>query len=139
MRDYTTGRAARELKVSQTDLRALCQAGLIAARATTGGHWRIPKGEVQRLRREGLPDLPSPALEDSEAQAPGAPLASGHPHPSLLSAPGGRCGGPGVPNKSMLAHRLPVAVVVALGLSFCFAGVHGAARTLREGTLTEPA
>lgn len=87
MRDYTTGRAARELKVSQTDLRALCQAGLIAARATAGGHWRIPKSEVQRLRKEGLPELPSPTLEDLEAQPAGARPENVRPHPALLSAP----------------------------------------------------
>jgi excisionase family DNA binding protein len=55
-RDYSTGRAASELHVSPSHVRALCQAGKIAARATHGGRWRIPKGEVERLRREGVPD-----------------------------------------------------------------------------------
>jgi excisionase family DNA binding protein len=55
-RDSSTGRAASELHVSPSHVRALCQAGKIAARATHGGRWRIPKGEVERLRREGVPD-----------------------------------------------------------------------------------
>jgi excisionase family DNA binding protein len=57
-RDSSTGRAASELHVSPSHVRALCQAGKIAARATHGGRWRIPKGEVERLRREGVPDPP---------------------------------------------------------------------------------
>ncbi|HEV2388839.1 MAG TPA: hypothetical protein VGS20_16470 [Candidatus Acidoferrales bacterium] len=75
------------MKVSQTDLRTLCQAGLIAARATTGGDWRIPNSEVQRLRKDGLPELPSPVLEGSETQGQAAPGERGRPHPALLSAP----------------------------------------------------
>src|SRR5580704_839265 len=58
-RDYTTGRAASELRVSPSLIRSLCQAGMIAARATPGNHFRIPKSEIERLRREGVPEPPS--------------------------------------------------------------------------------
>lgn len=88
-RDYTTGRAASELHVSSSHVRALCQAGIIAARATHGGHWRIPKGEVERLRREGVPDpppaTPTDANHDVEAESPSSPNPSRHP--ALLAEP----------------------------------------------------
>ena len=90
-RDYTTGRAARELRVSANHVRALCQAGMIAARATRGGHWRIPKDEIQRLRREGVPDPPpaTPATPvETQTQPTSAPAsANPHRHPALLAEP----------------------------------------------------
>jgi len=91
MQDYTTGRAARAIGVSQSILRALCQAGLVAARSSPGGHWRIAKTEVLRLRRDGVPDLPTSSLEEPEA-APSALAAPSTPapaprHPGLLADP----------------------------------------------------
>jgi hypothetical protein len=86
--DYTTGRAARELRVSPNHVRALCQAGMVAARATRGGHWRIPQSEMQRLRRDGVPD-PPPATP-SESQAEIATVSAANPphrHPALLAEP----------------------------------------------------
>ncbi|MBZ5644561.1 MAG: helix-turn-helix domain-containing protein [Acidobacteriia bacterium] len=86
-RDYTTGRTASELHVSPSHVRALCQAGIIAARATHGGHWRIPKGEVERLLRDGVPDPPpatptGPAVEHVIESVPN-PVR----HPTLLAEP----------------------------------------------------
>ena len=87
-RDYTTGRAARELRVSPAHVRALCQAGLIAARATRGGHWRIPRDEVQRLRREGLPEPPPATPAEPQLEAPIVPATNlPHRHPALLAEP----------------------------------------------------
>ncbi len=87
MKDYTTGRAARELRVSQNRLRALCQAGMIAARATRGGHWRIPKSEVERLRRAGVPEPPPATPTESQAESTSGPAANPHRHPALLAEP----------------------------------------------------
>ncbi len=88
-RDYTTGRAARELRVSPNHVRALCQAGMIAARATRGGHWRIPQSEMQRLRREGVPEPPPATPAEFEAETEVVPAANPppHRHPVLLAEP----------------------------------------------------
>jgi excisionase family DNA binding protein len=86
MQTYTTGRAARELGVPQSVLRALCQAGVIAARTTGGGHWRIPRGEMERLRRDGVPELPSIPTEESAA-GPVPMSANARAHPALLAEP----------------------------------------------------
>lgn len=87
-RDYTTGRAARELRVSPNHVRALCQGGIIAARATRGGHWRIPKNEIQRLRQEGVPDPPPTTGVESLAEtAIVSATNQPHRHPSLLAEP----------------------------------------------------
>ena len=87
MKDYTTGRAARELRVSQNRLRALCQAGMIAARATPGGHFRIPKSEIDRLRRDGVPDPPPATPVQPQAEPENVPAINPHRHPVLLAEP----------------------------------------------------
>lgn len=87
MKDYTTGRAARELRVSQNRLRALCQAGMIAARATPGGHFRIPKSEIDRLRRDGVPDPPPATPVEPQAEPVSVTAANPHRHPVLLAEP----------------------------------------------------
>ena len=86
-RDYSTGRAASELHVSPSHVRALCQSGMIAARATQGGHWRIPRDEVERLRREGIPSPPSltPTEPESDSRVPASP--NPYRHPNLLAEP----------------------------------------------------
>ena len=87
MKDYTTGRAARELRASQNRLRALCQAGMIAARATPGGHFRIPKSEIDRLRRDGVPDPPPATPTEPQAESVSTPAENPHRHPVLLAEP----------------------------------------------------
>lgn len=87
-RDYTTGRAARELRVSPNHVRALCQTGMIAARATPGGHFRIPKSEIERLRREGVPEPPPGTPAESQSESAIVPAANPpHRHPVLLAEP----------------------------------------------------
>jgi excisionase family DNA binding protein len=87
-KDYTTGRAAHELRVSPTHVRALCQAGMIAARATRGGHWRIPRDEIQRLRKEGVPDPPPATPAETQTQPTSAPVTTNpQRHPALLAEP----------------------------------------------------
>jgi hypothetical protein len=87
-RDYNTGRAARELRVSPNHVRTLCQTGMIAARATPGGHFRIPKSEIERLRREGVPEPPpgTPAEFQTESAIVPTPNPP-HRHPVLLAEP----------------------------------------------------
>ena len=92
-RDFTTGRAARELRVSPNHIRGLCQAGMVAARATRGGHWRIPMEEINRLRNEGVPDPPpiTPTeFRTDTAEGPALTMTAGNQaarHPVLLADP----------------------------------------------------
>lgn len=86
MKEYSTGKTARELHVLQVHLRALCQAGVIAARSTKGGHWRIPKSEVDRLKREGLPELPALPPEQPDV-FPSQTAVNRRLHSTLLAEP----------------------------------------------------
>lgn len=56
---FSTGQAAHELRTTQADIRSLCHSGLIEAKHTRRGHFRISPQEVQRLKAEGLPQVPS--------------------------------------------------------------------------------
>ena len=75
---YRTGQVAKELSISDDQVRALCEAGLIrGAELTDTGHWRIPSSEATRLSREGIPPIPQPLPEGGEGTRPphsGAPL-----------------------------------------------------------------
>lgn len=80
---FSTGQAARELAVSQSRVRALCESGAVEAESTQGGQWRIPADELDRLRREGLPPIPRPLPQ----------AGNGRPHQdriALLGAPSDR-------------------------------------------------
>lgn len=57
---FSTGQTARELHATQDRIRALCQAEAIPCELTAGGQFRIPRTEVERLKREGLPTVPRP-------------------------------------------------------------------------------
>ncbi len=83
---FSTGRAARALGVTQAQIRALCQSKAIGAEVTDGGQWRVPKAEVERLKRDGLPPvaLPLPADSSQPLQA-----KARYGHPALLAEPSG--------------------------------------------------
>jgi excisionase family DNA binding protein len=66
---YSTGQAARELGITQARARLLCQNGQITAKITDGGQFRIPKSEVDRIKRDGLPATPRP-MPNSPAGEP---------------------------------------------------------------------
>ena len=57
---YSTGQAANELGVTQARIRSLCQNAAIKVEVTDGGQFRIPKSELDRIKREGLPKIPRP-------------------------------------------------------------------------------
>src|SRR5450755_1364455 len=82
---FTTGQAAHQLSASQAQIRALCDAGAVESESTPGGQYRIPAGEVERLKRAGLPSVPRPLPQE------GAPAARNgharHRHPQLLAEP----------------------------------------------------
>lgn len=46
---WTTGQLARALGMAPSTVRRWCEAGELAARATPGGHWRIPVAVVVAL------------------------------------------------------------------------------------------
>jgi len=56
---YRSGQAARVWAISPHLVRRLCEAGLIAAERSDGGQWKIPHSEVERIKKEGLPEIPS--------------------------------------------------------------------------------
>lgn len=84
---FTTGQAARQLGATQDAIRALCQAGNIEAEITRGGHWRVSAGEIDRLKREGLPPIAHPL--PGEPTRPARPKPTGT-HPVLLAPPSER-------------------------------------------------
>jgi excisionase family DNA binding protein len=57
---YTTSQAAAELGTSQQRILDLCKADAIQAELTPGGHFRIPRSFVDRLKATGLPPLARP-------------------------------------------------------------------------------
>ncbi len=89
-RFFSTGQAAHELGVSQAQIRALCEAGVAEAKYTSGGQWRIPTGEVERLKRDGLPQIPRPlpnhdGARNRSTRAGGPPLL-GEPSDDAVTA-----------------------------------------------------
>ena len=80
---YSTGKAGRELGVSQERIRDLCAAGAIEAEVTAGGQWRIGKATVEGLKRDGLPPLPRPLPGDNLRSAANPRCGSG----ALLAPP----------------------------------------------------
>ena len=81
---YSTGQAATELKVTQAQIRALCESGAIETQVTPGGQWRLPKAEVDRLKADGIPPVPRP-LPGADRRLSSASGNNGHP--ALYAAP----------------------------------------------------
>lgn len=63
---YTVRDLAQKLNYTTEWLTVLCRTGRIKAIKTTGGHYRIPKDEAERIMKEGLPPKPrkSPVSDD---------------------------------------------------------------------------
>jgi hypothetical protein len=61
---YRSGQAARLWGISSHLVRRLCEAGQIEAELTDGGQWKIPHSEVERIRKEGIPEIPSSIEQD---------------------------------------------------------------------------
>src|SRR5450755_1433749 len=82
---FTTGQAAQQLAASQAQIRALCEAGAVESESTPGGQYRIPAGEVERLKRAGLPSVPRPLPQETAPAARNG--RTRHGHPELLADP----------------------------------------------------
>jgi hypothetical protein len=65
---YRSGQAARVWATSPHLVRRLCEARLIDAERTDGGQWKIPHSEVERIKKEGLPEIPS-SIEPDEGKS----------------------------------------------------------------------
>jgi hypothetical protein len=63
---YRSGQAARVWAISTHLVRRLCEAELIDAERTDGGQWKIPHSEVERIKKEGLPEIPSSIEPDDD-------------------------------------------------------------------------
>jgi excisionase family DNA binding protein len=83
---FSTGQAARELRITQAKVRALCESEAIDSVSTDGGQYRISKDEIERLKREGLPAIPRPLPEAARARGV-SPARSNRGEPALLAAP----------------------------------------------------
>jgi excisionase family DNA binding protein len=65
---YRTGQVAETLGISLHLVRRLIECGLLDAEQTPGGQHRIPLSEVERLKDEGIPPVPtSPEWGDSRS------------------------------------------------------------------------
>jgi hypothetical protein len=60
---YRTGAVAEETGISQYKLRALAKEGLIESRSSNGMLY-IAGSTVERLKRDGPPAMPAPAVDD---------------------------------------------------------------------------
>ena len=69
---FTTGGAARQLRVSEQTVRNYCAAGVIKASRSPGGHFRIEPAEIERLKQlDALPAVPRSTLSSNGTrQAP---------------------------------------------------------------------
>jgi hypothetical protein len=77
---YRTGQAARRWGTTSHIVRRLCEAGLVEAELSDREQWRIPASEIERIEREGIPEIPSataPSDED-EIEAEGSDDCSPH-------------------------------------------------------------
>ena len=80
---YRSGQAARVWAISPHLVRRLCEAGLIDAERTGGGQWKIPHFEVERIKKEGLPEIPSSIeTDDGKYQEEYGPPANSMPVPA---------------------------------------------------------
>src|ERR1035437_6753144 len=77
---YSTGQAARELGTSLALIRVLCESHVIPAETTPGGHLRVSASVVERLKREGLPQVPRPLPTETSPPPRDAP-DSNYDHP----------------------------------------------------------
>lgn len=57
----TVSALARVLRVSDRQVRRWCESGLVQATRTPGGHYRIPRSELERLRTPVAPAHPRAA------------------------------------------------------------------------------
>src|SRR6266481_6096994 len=83
---YRTGQAAKALGLSSYQIRRLAESGLIQAEYS-GSQWRIPGSEVDRLFKDGVPEIP--ANDDRpEKPSPAKPTNGllAPPSPTVVSA-----------------------------------------------------
>ena len=83
---FTSGQAAHELGVTQARVRALCESEAIDSIRTAGGQIRIPRGVVERLKRDGLPAVPRPLPEPDRTRT-GSRARSNRGEVALLAPP----------------------------------------------------
>ena len=69
------GQAAARLGITAHHARQLCRCGLVEAEVSTGGQWRIPLVEIERLERDGVPAAPT-LMQESEPSEVARPSPS---------------------------------------------------------------
>src|SRR5260370_24752781 len=103
---YSTGQAARALDITQDRIRQLCEAGAVTAEITPGGQWRVPKAEIDRLKRDGLPPVPRP-LPGASVRRPKSPNGLLAPPSPAVGSAGGVAANP----ERVLCPRRPCATL----------------------------
>src|SRR6266849_862210 len=82
---YRSGQAAKMWGISAHLVRRLCEAGLIETERTVGGQWKIPHSEIERIKKEGVPEIPSSIEPDQDEREERSswenslPSFAGHP------------------------------------------------------------
>jgi excisionase family DNA binding protein len=69
---YRTGQVAKMLGLSSYQIRRLVETGLVDAEYSGGKQWRVPAAEVDRLLKEGIPEIPANGT-GAENPAPAKP------------------------------------------------------------------
>jgi hypothetical protein len=82
---YRVGQAGKDLGVSSYRIRRLCETGLIDAEFS-GNQWQIPAGEVERLKRNGVPSAPK-VVDSDDPEASPAPNTKERDATTLLADP----------------------------------------------------
>ena len=90
---FSTGQAARELGITQTKVRALCESEAIDSVCTPCVQYRHSTEESDRLKREGFPAIPRPLPDAVHAREVSRPR-SNRGEVALLAEP------------SRVSHRL---------------------------------
>lgn len=63
--DLSTAQFARALAMSVRTVKFWCMRGWVRARQTPGGHYRIPRTEVERVKRgDPMPEMPDVAAAE---------------------------------------------------------------------------
>lgn len=83
---YRSGQAATMLDITAHSVRRLCEAGLIEAELSDGGQWRVPASEIERLKQEGVPPIPSSVVDQDEEQG-NEEIRENSPKHELLAPP----------------------------------------------------
>lgn len=83
---YRSGQAAKLWGISSHLVRRLCEGGQVRAERSEGGQWKVPYAEMERIQKEGVPEIPSSIEWD---QGEDREEEDGRPGHRVLTPPSG--------------------------------------------------